>query len=50
MYHIQRFTSYIHKRLMLFGFSAIRFLFWVAKISNTFLGFLKFLIFFGGER
>ena len=25
-------------------------LFWVAKISNIFLGCLKFLIFFGGER
>ena len=24
--------------------------FWVAKISNIFLGCLKFLIFFGGER
>ena len=23
--------------------------FWVAKISNIFLGCLKFLIFFGGE-
>ena len=23
---------------------------WVAKISNIFLGCLKFLIFFGGER
>ena len=23
--------------------------FWVAKISNNFLGCLKFLIFFGGE-
>ena len=25
-------------------------IFWVAKISNIFLGCLKFLIFFGGER
>ena len=24
--------------------------FWVAKISNIFLGCLKFLVFFGGER
>ena len=25
-------------------------IFWVAKISNIFLGRLKFLIYFGGER
>ena len=25
-------------------------IFWVAKISNIYLGCLKFLIFFGGER
>ena len=25
-------------------------IFWVAKISNIYLGHLKFLIFFGGER
>ena len=28
----------------------MRDIFWVAKISNIFLGCLKFLIFFGGER
>ena len=25
-------------------------IFWVAKISNIYLGCLKFLIFFGGEQ
>ena len=30
--------------------SAVEDTFWVAKISNIYLGFLKFLIFFWGER